>query len=94
MFLLNYENKKIDIDFNFKLEDIAVATIEIITGDEVLNIMTKGGRFYRFDSCDYREMDFSDGSYTIIANGKWIVDSIRWNDRETSYDYWYQSLDM
>jgi len=94
MFLLNYENKKIDIDFNFKLEDIAVATINIITGDEILNITTKDGEFYSFDSCDYREVDFFDGSYTIIADGKWVVDPIRWANRGTSYDYYEQSLDM
>ena len=94
MFLLNYENRKIDIDFNFELEDIAVATIEIVTGDEILNIVTNDGRFYCFDSCDYREVDFFDGSYTIIANGKWVVDPIQWSDRKNSYDYYHQSLDM
>jgi len=96
MFLLNYENRKIDIDFNFNVEDIAVTTINIITGDEILNITTKDGKFYSFDSdIDYlRAMDFFDGSYNIIVDGKWVVDPIRWANRGTSYDYYEQSLDM
>ena len=94
MFLLNYEYKKVDIDFDFNVEDIAVANIKIITGDEVLDIVTKDGRLYHFDSCNYREVDFFDGSYTIIANGNWVVDPIRWANRGTSYDYYEQSLDM
>ena len=73
MFLLDYENKRIDIDFDFNLEDIKVAVISVITGDEILKVMTNDNKIYEFDSSGCRFMDFYDGSYTIIVDGKWVV---------------------
>lgn len=89
MFLLNYENRKIDIDFNFKLEDVAVATIIVISGDEILDITMEDGKFYSFDSDvdNFRMMDFFDGCYNIIVDKKWVVDSDRWNQRTSAYDF-------
>ena len=92
MFLLDYENKKIDIDFDFNLEDIKVAVISVVTGDEILKVITNDGKLYEFDSCDYRLMDFYDGSYVIIEDGKWVINRQRWMCRASSYDY--ITLDM
>jgi len=85
MFLLDYSGAKKNIDINFK--DVDFATIVVVSGDEILDVVFKNGESHSFDSSEDRIFDFFDGSYVLISKGEWRIDPDKWNLRISSYDY-------
>lgn len=92
MFLLNYADEKVEIGepFDDDISTIAVATIMVLTGDEVLDIVYKDGSSTRFSAYSAFEM-FYDGEYDIIRDGEWIVNRESWESRKDSDPFrWYK----
>lgn len=78
-------------EFNVDLDDdeIAVARLEVVSGDEILEVIYRDGEIKTFDSCkEYRLMDFHDAMYVLVVDGKWVVDKERFLARKGSYDDW------
>lgn len=86
-FLLDYADRKVEIDDALfeNIDDIAIAMVLVITGDEVLSIVHRNGdveEVSTYSAC----MEYYDGEYPIIKDGKWIIDKDTWDSRKTSYD--------
>ena len=88
-FLLDYSGEKIDIPKELfdDISNIAVATVEVISGDETLEIIRKDGSRDVFSAYSAFVM-FNDGYYDIIVNGAWKIDRDLWDQRKTSYDFY------
>jgi hypothetical protein len=87
-FLLDYADNRTELDESIfaDIGDIVVATIIVVTGDEILRVVHRNGdineasSFYAFEA-------FYDGDYDIIKDGKWVIDREEWDKRKTSYDF-------
>lgn len=89
MILYDYSDEPHEFDVDLDDEGIAVARLEVVSGDEVLEVIYKNGDISRFDSCyGYRLMDFHDAMYVLVVDGKWVVDKERFLARKGSYDDW------
>lgn len=94
MILYDYLNTPHEFDVDLDDERIAVARLEVVSGDEVLEVIYKDGDISRFDSCkEYRLMDFHDAMYVLVLVGKWVVDKERFLARKGSYDDWCESVE-
>lgn len=87
-FLLDYADNKFAIDDALfdDISDIAVATVTVVTGDEVLMVVHRNGDIDGVTTYSAIE-EYYDGEYNIIKDGKWVVDKDAWDSRKTSYDY-------
>jgi hypothetical protein len=76
-------NVKLDID---KVERIVV---EIVTGDEILQVYYQDGTCSYFESSDCRMADYYDYSYTLYDTSRGInlFNNPRWLNRKNSYDF-------
>lgn len=89
MILYDYSDEPHEFDVDLDDEGIAVARLEVVSGDEVLEVIYKNGDISMFDSCyGYRLMDFHDAMYVLVVDGKWVVDRERFLSRKGSYDDW------
>lgn len=89
MILYDYSDEPHEFDVDLDDEGIAVARLEVVSGDEVLEVIYKDGDIKTFDSCKgYRLMDFHDAMYVLVVDGKWVVDRERFLARKGSYDDW------
>lgn len=87
-FLLDYADRRTELDESIfdDIGDIVVATITVETGDETLRIVRRNGDIS--EGSTYSAIAaFYDGEYTIIKDGKWVVDREKWDKRKTSYDF-------
>lgn len=89
-YLLDYAGNKKDLDdaLLWDVEDILIATITVVSGDEILDVVRRNGE-RGGDSACWATMAFDDGAYDIIRGGAWVVDKEEWDKRKTSYDFLY-----
>lgn len=83
---MDYNNVKKKIVIN-NFEEVVKLNINIVSGDEILEVMYKDYSTKEYDSSDCRRMDFYDGGYCIYDITKGFDDIKNWNKREDSYDY-------
>ena len=62
--ILDYKNRKKEVDVG-ELKDIRKMTVDVVTGDEILNVTYKDGSEKRFDSSENRYKNFYDGDYEL-----------------------------
>ena len=84
--IMDYNDKKTDIKID-NFEDVVRLSINVVTGDEILNVLYKDYSEEEHDSNDYRMSDLHDDSYCIYDTTKDIDYIENWNKRESSYDY-------
>lgn len=70
MFILDYANKKTEINIDITKDEIVTAVIEVLTGDEILTIVDNKGNIKEFDSSEDRYEDDHDTAYYLKKNGK------------------------
>ena len=77
------------------LNDIAVITIRVITGDEIAEVIYKDYTTGEFDSSNDRTTDYYDGEYEFFRFDKPAEDQLlfneKWKERANSYDWLYGS---
>lgn len=87
--IMNYENEKVTLDVG---DNVAIITIEVISGDEVARVINKDYTTTIYDSADIigncRITDYYDGSYEVYNFHKEenLIDNPLWKNRKTSYD--------
>ena len=78
---IDYNGQRIQT--GIALDEVDTIHVTVLTGDEVLDIVTKDGRTIHFDSCpDGRIGDFYDGTYFVTAENL-----KKWQGRNDSYTY-------
>ena len=77
--LLDYHGRRKAFDIPEK-EEIHAAFIQIYSGDETLNVITRDGNTSFYDSSDSRMIDYDDGMYIVYGPGvdkfadpKWLA---------------------
>lgn len=89
MILYDYADEPHEFDVDLDDEGIAVARLEVVSGDEVLEVVYKDGDIKTFDADLWtRLVDFHDAMYVLVVDGKWVVDKERFLARKGSYDDW------
>lgn len=83
--LLNYNGDKTVVDIG-NIEDIARMDIEIVSGDEILEVVRKDFTKASVAS-DCAFMSFYDGEYKIydITDGTSLINDPKWLNRKSSY---------
>ena len=88
--IMNYQAKKVPVKIK-NFEEVIKLTIEVISGDEILQVLYKDYNIEEYDSCylldDYRMMDFQDNLYTIYDITRNINYIENWSKRKDSYNY-------
>lgn len=84
--IMDYNNNKRKITIK-NFEDVVRLEIEVVSGDEILNILYKDYSTESYDSSDCRMMNFDDDFYTIYDITKNIDYINSWNKRTSSYHY-------
>lgn len=90
--ILDYNNRAKEVDVG-ELKDIRKMKVEVVTGDEILNVTYKDGSEKRFDSADDRTRAFFDGDYELyntetepeineLENPEWL--------NRTNYSYLHE----
>ena len=89
MIIYDYAGEGRDVDVDLDDDSIIIATMTVLTGDEVLEVITKDGVFAVYDSSvgNPRLTDWFDGKYVLVADGKWVADKDRFLARKHGYDY-------
>ena len=95
----NFILKLVDYAGNTKLvelgdlNDIAVITIRVISGDEIASVIYKDYTINEFDSSDDRTTDYYDGDYEVYRFNKPAEGQLlfyeKWKERIDSYDWLY-----
>ena len=87
--ILDYKSRGKEVDVG-ELKDIRKMTVDVITGDEILNVTYKDGSYKRFDSSDDRTRAFYDGNYELYNTETEPeineLDNPEWLNR-TNYSY-------
>lgn len=86
--IMDYNSKRWTIELG-PIEDIAVAFIKVLSGDEVLTVVKKDGTYEEYDSSSCRMINYFDDEYTVIRNGEFLMGP-SWLNRTDSY--WYDYL--
>ena len=92
--LLNYRGVPVEVDIG-DFNNVARMTMDVVSGDEVLNVMYKNYDVKIFDSSDDRTMNFHDDEYEVYSfdnPGPNILDNEKFMNRTSSY--WYLYLRM
>lgn len=86
--LLDYAGYESWNSFDVNIEDVALAWMEVWSGDEEITLITKTGE--RLFASEYHAFQpYFDDSYDIIKNGSWLVDKEVWDRRKNSYQDLY-----
>ena len=89
MILYDYSDEPHEFDVDLDDEGIAVARLEVVSGDEVLEVIYKDGDIKTFDSGLWTRLrDFRDDAFVLVVDGKWVVDREMFLSRKGSYDDW------
>lgn len=89
-YLLNYADRKFELDDHLfdDIENVAVATVRVDTGDETLTVVRRNG-----EKCEVSTFSALfgcyDGEYDIIKDGHWVIDREVWDKRKSSYEILY-----
>ncbi len=87
MILYDFTDGRYEADVDLDNPNIAFATLDVISGDEVLTVIYRNGATRIFDAdASGRFHDFLDFSRVLVVNGKWQVDRKRFYARKDSYD--------
>lgn len=75
------------------LNDIAVITIRVVTGDEIAKVIYKDYTTGEFDSSHDRYQDYYDGEYEVYRFDEPSEDQLlfneKWKERTDSYTWLY-----
>ena len=87
LILLDYDSNEFHTGVDLEnLDNILRIDIEVISGDEIAQVIYTNGDMKRFDSNNCRIMDFADDEYCIYQAGvKNEIDD--WLKRVDSYSY-------
>ena len=89
MILYDYADEPHEFDVDLDDERIAVARLEVVSGDEVLEVIYRDGDIKTFDAGLWtRLVNFLDDIFILVVDGKWVVDKERFLARKGSYDDW------
>lgn len=94
--LLNYLGEPVEVDIG-DFNNVARMTMDVVTGDEVLNVVYKNYDVKIFDSSygnDRRTMDVYEDEYEVYHfdnKGPNILDNEEFMNRTSSY--WHERLD-
>ena len=89
--LFNYHGVPVEVDIG-DFNNVARMTMDVVSGDEVLNVMYKNCNVKIFDSSDDRTMNFHDNKYEVYRFDNPepnIIDNEKFMNRTSSYWYWY-----
>lgn len=87
MILYDYADMPHSFGVDLDDADIALASLTVLSGDEVLEIVRNDGTLETYDACTgIRLHDFFDAKYVLVVNGEWQVDKERFYERKGSYD--------
>lgn len=87
MILYDYTDEAHEFDVDLDDKNIVFAILQVISGDEVLDVVYKDGTSDTFDAdTNYRFQDFLDAAYVIVLDGEWKVDREGFLARKNSYD--------
>lgn len=87
--IMNYRNEKVTVDVG---DNVAIITIDVLSGDEVARVIDKDYTTTVYDSAyivgNLRISDFYDGSYEVYNFQKEenLINNPLWKNRKTSYD--------
>lgn len=79
--IYDYDNSPKLIDLPVSEDEISCITVTVLSGDEVVEITTKNGDSFTFDSSESRLINFSDGEY-FIDNPQTISSWLHWEPTE------------
>lgn len=89
MKLYDFEGESQDFDVDLDDENVAAAILQVVSGDEILDVVYKDGEVHTFDAdTHFRTTDFLDATYILVLNGEWQVDRDKFLARKGSYDDW------
>lgn len=89
MKLYDFEGESQDFDVDLDDENVAAAILQVVSGDEILDVVYKDGEVHTFDAdTNFRTTDFLDATYILVLNGEWQVDRDKFLARKGSYDDW------
>ena len=71
--IYDYNGKPTETYVDLNDENIICAAIHVVSGDEVLEVVTKDGSMKYYDSSEDRWSDFYDGRYQIKKGDKILV---------------------
>ncbi len=90
MILYDYTDEAHEFDVDLDDKNITIAILQVISGDEVLEVTYKDGTTLTFDAdTNYRFHDYLDATYILVLNGDWMADREKFLARENSYDDWW-----
>ena len=85
MILYDYADEPHEFDVDLDDERIAVARLEVVSGDEVLEVIYRDGDIKTFDAGLWtRLVNFLDDIFILVVDGKWVVDKERFLARKGS----------
>lgn len=79
--IYDYDNHFKLIDLPIREEEISQIKVRVLTGDEKVEIVTKNGEIFTFDSSERRFIDYFDGEY-LIDEPQMISDWLHWEPTE------------
>ena len=89
MKLYDFEGESQDFDVDLDDENVAAAILQVVSGDEILDVVYKDGEVRTFDAdTHFRTTDFLDATYILVLNGEWRVNRDKFLARKGSYDDW------
>ena len=81
--LLDYRNNRKAFNIPEK-GDIFDATIRILSGDEVLKVITKDGELHVYDASNTRIVCYNDGEYIVYSPEIDLFENERWLARKSA----------
>lgn len=70
MYIIDFEGKRTEVGIDLTSDVYTDAWIHVLSGDEVLHVVSTDGKETIFDSCDSRTCDLDPFAYWIKRNGK------------------------
>lgn len=83
--IMDYQGKKSKVKID-NFENVVKLEIEVLSGDEVLYVLYKDYSTEKYDSSDFRTMDYNDGFYCIYDTTKNVDYIDEWSKRRSSYE--------